>query len=663
METDLNILDSCRFFVTNIRPLRLLQEERGVKGPLWFGQDPESLLHVPANILRLLSAIIFAPIWLTIPHVGRSIEELIKLLVWSIEWANVPDAVLLESPGSLMLKKKEAHTVSNGKYAVRGDKPTFLLKVTFEGKRIKRQQQVTMQDWGTKGGKGGKDTDSESSQSLEAHPNDYTAISYWMGSARVVFDKLERKLDPQPEIDYAGNRDYSLRNRRNIAQALLDQYARARQPVNAGGEDVEYIWLDEFCLSDDNVPMTEEECEAKRRTELGRLSDIFRRAKQVVVFCHVPGCHHTDLNHCPWINRLFTLGEILHARQVLVMNCFETRNPNSKLDSRITNVLSGHDFRTDIQACASRAERWHLYNIMQHATNSGAIPWQSAIHSLLVEAIRRDETDEEDKFRDHNMLGRALNGLLPRKAELSDLKGVNGWEDLAWLLELNQGFYNCTLLAAVCEVAAANVPEYRWWGRPSAPQEGTERLEALVTSIPVKLRLGKRLPPQPALSIIGPQSVPLTHWLQRDSRALYHRPEVKSLKRWTIGIAIILILAGFISFSNLTVSPGLPLIWATLIAFVIIELLVGTIFVQHDVWFVVEDHTVVGRNVFRWLQSQDPSLTDAGELEWGPRQLIPEWGFHRPKQEKNRLPEPVPVTLMDLRTGGVDEGTRNEETK
>ncbi|KAJ3563949.1 hypothetical protein NP233_g8610 [Leucocoprinus birnbaumii] len=333
------------------------------------------------------------------------------------------------------------------------------------------------------------------------------------------------------------------------------------------------------------------------------------------------------------------------------MNCFETRNPDSKLDSRITDVLSGHDFRADIQACASRAERWHLYNIMQHATNSGAIPWQSAIHSLLVEAIRRDETDEEDRFRDHNMLGRALNGLLPRKAELSDLKGVNGWEDLAWLLELNQGFYNCTLLAAVCEVAAANVPEYRWWGRPIAPQEGTERLEALVTSIPVKLRLSRSSPPEPVLSIIGPQSVPLTHSLQRDSRALYHRPEVKSLKRWTIGIAIVLILAGFSSFATRSLSPGLPIIWATLSTFAIIELLVGTIFVKHDAWFVVEDDTAVGRASFRWLQSQDPSLTDTRELEWGPRQLIPEWNFHRSNQEKNRSPEPVPVTLMDLRTG------------
>ena len=99
-------------------------------------------------------------------------------------------------------------------------------------------------------------------------------------------------------------------------------------------------------------------------------------------------------------------------------------------------IFSGSEFRSKMERRSAEAEMWHLYNIMQHSTNSGAVTWQSAIHSLVVEAIRRDEAEG---FHMHNMLGKALNGLLPRKSRLEDLEGKNGWADLAWLLELNQG--------------------------------------------------------------------------------------------------------------------------------------------------------------------------------------------------------------------------------
>ena len=52
----------------------------------------------------------------------------------------------------------------------------------------------------------------------------------------------------------------------------------------------------------------------------------------------------------------------------------------------------------------------------------------------------------------------------------------------AWLLELNQGFYNAASLAAVSSPAEAGVPTHRWMGKPTVPKEGNERLEALVSS-------------------------------------------------------------------------------------------------------------------------------------------------------------------------------------
>lgn len=163
-------------------------------------------------------------------------------------------------------------------------------------------------------------------------------------------------------------------------------------------------------------------------------------------------------------------------------------------------------FRERIQEEAASEKRWHLYSIMQHGSNSGAVSWQAAIHALVVEAMLRDEAGE---FHEHRLLGKALNSLLPRRACLIDLKGSkDGWADLASLLELNQGFFNTTGLAAVCSVAEFEVPSYRWLGKPIAPKEGNERMVPIVTSFPVRI-LQQDENPHPALCFVGPKTIPL----------------------------------------------------------------------------------------------------------------------------------------------------------
>jgi hypothetical protein len=640
------LAESWRILITHVQPRRLFREDDGVRGPLWFGSKPTSSLHIFANFLRLFFALIFNPIYIFIHHISRSFaKDIIKRLLWSIEWAKTPDAVLLESPGSLINEEGIYKAASVGQYAVSGNKPRWLLKVEFQGTEIISWEQVRY-EWEREKGDGLKPKGSPTGSSLrkEIQQAGYTAISYSMSSAEELFRESGRCLEPQPEIPPGGQQRYSIRNRQHISQVLLDEYARARKTLGGKQDGFELIWLDEFCLSDDST-LGEQAIRKQRDNEVGQLADIFRGARRVVVFCHVEDCDHTGI-HCPWTNRLFTLGEILYTPEVLQMTRTREYNDQKRLSSIIT-IIPGSEFRSDMQACAAEAKHWHLYNIMQYATNSGAVPWQSAIHSLVVEAIRRDEADN---FHAHNFLGKALNGLLPRRSQLEDLRGVNGWADLAWLLELNQGYYNAALLAAVCKLADNNVDEYRWWGKPISPREGSERLEALVHAIPVTFRKSPDRPPEPILSIVGPKSVTLTHWLQRDSAGLYHNREMRSLKRWALGIYIVLLIVSFIILA-VSLPVGFALIYIFTFLYVLLELLVGTVFVEKDIWVAIEDHTVIGRDVYRWLRTQDPTFDELA-IEWGARQLIPEWDIPQAvPSPPGAPPRPYALTLIDLRTG------------
>ncbi|KAJ7192281.1 hypothetical protein GGX14DRAFT_325220, partial [Mycena pura] len=248
--------------------------------------------------------------------------------------------------------------------------------------------------------------------------------------------------------------------------------------------------------------------------QLAKMADIFADAKETVIFCHLDNCDHTVFS-CYWGNRLFTLAEVLKAKTVWRLKTWGRGPQRTSKMFRVT----GAAFRQEMQANAARDDRWHLYSIFQQYANSGSVPWQTAIHGLVVEAIRRDE---ESDYPNHEFLGAALNGLLPRRARPVDW-GKNDWRDLAWLLELNQGFYNAAGLAAVCSLPDKDTGS--WLGKPVDPSVGSERLEPVVTAFPVS---AVRDPP---LAIIGGETVAFRKiLLRRDAFGLYTNEEMRPMK-------------------------------------------------------------------------------------------------------------------------------------
>ncbi|THU93633.1 hypothetical protein K435DRAFT_571430, partial [Dendrothele bispora CBS 962.96] len=290
----------------------------------------------------------------------------------------------------------------------------------------------------------------------------------------------------------------------------------------------EFIWLDEFCLSEDCEGVkgnrNPDEEKQERKEELGRLTDIFRGAHTVVVFCQDVDCDHTTFA-CQWGKRLFTLGEILHANEVQRM----TRKIVPGKGQEIASFLyfeSARSFRERMMHHAAQAGKWHLHTLLRQSNNSGSETWQSAIHALMVEAIRRDK---ETGYRDHELLGQGLNGLLPRRAHVRHLKGNDGWVDLSWLLELNQGFYNMATLAAVCSLNDTSKSDNGWLGPPIEPRAGSERLEALVTAFPV-IGTDETGKTTSRLNIVGAETIGLHPSLKRDGKALYRNPALKRKK-------------------------------------------------------------------------------------------------------------------------------------
>ncbi|KIJ36891.1 hypothetical protein M422DRAFT_232236, partial [Sphaerobolus stellatus SS14] len=311
----------------------------------------------------------------------------------------------------------------------------------------------------------------------------------------------------------------SLRDRRKFAKALLTEYGRTRYHSGLGA-GCEYLWIDEFCLSDHALGTTEQKVKPQRSRELGRLADIYRGASRVCVFCHIPNCDHTR-SSCPWGKRLFTLPEIIPAADVLVMMRRKKDSKTGASTGTLFKPMKAGLFREKIQIQAAKDKRWHVYTLMQHANNEAAVSWQNAIHALLVEAMLRNEAEASANLK---AFGKCLNGLLPRRARLEDLKGEDGWEDLSWLLELNQAFFNVTSLAAVSSTAELDVQNHRWLGKPITPKEGHERLESVVTSFPVRVQTEDGMT-ESALYFASPRTIPLHHWMQRDSWALFNRKE------------------------------------------------------------------------------------------------------------------------------------------
>jgi hypothetical protein len=215
-----------------------------------------------------------------------------------------------------------------------------------------------------------------------------------------------------------------------------------------------------------------------------------------------------------------------------------------------------------------------------------------AIHALIVEAIRRDDYG---KYKSHKFLGRALNGLLPRRAQLNDL-GRGGWNDLAWLLELNQGFYNAAGLAALCGIPDES--SVSWLGRPIQPKPGNERLEPLVTALPVS----PPLPPPdrgeaaknansgcPPLMIIGGGMVGIRPELRRDWAGLYTNKEMRPLRILVGAMLGTGLLVAFILLVNALFFAALGLFIAVGCAHMSAEILVGTMFLERKGWIFLLD--------------------------------------------------------------------------
>ncbi|KAK0204519.1 hypothetical protein DFS33DRAFT_1320859, partial [Desarmillaria ectypa] len=553
--------------LSNVRLGRLIVEDPNVKAPCWFSRRSTDFFHVPAQILRILVQVIFAPIYLSTRTFYDRIWNYASAS-WAFELTSTPEAVLTIAPGG-----------GAGAYAPTGSTPRWVLSVRIVDGTITQLRQVA---W-----------------SEEVRNQGYTALSYPMDSAYVLFQEAGLKVEAPP----TEKRQFTLRDRKRIAERLLIEYCSATRDA---GNYTDYIWLDEFCLSDIRQP---ENCPERSR-ELGSLSDIFRNASQVAVFCHEENCDHTSTT-CIWGTRLFTIGEILHASAIIRLTR-QRQQDSSRLLRTHAYRESARAFREQMQTKAAYANRWHLYAIMQHSTNAGSVSWQNAIHALVVEAITRDLAGTG--FEEHKFLGKSLNGLLPRRARLEDLKGEDGWTDLAWLLELNQGFYNAASLAAVCSLG-----EGGWLGPPIRPVAGNERLEPIVHAFPVGMTEGMGI--MTPLCVIGSKTVGLRDSLERDPFGLYNNKDMRGLKWLSLFIFILLWLIG-LARANVHYNFFIAIVWISSSVFVMLEMVVGTIYLQHDGWIFLDD-SLWGYEPQQRLGMQDPKFAEL--IEWGDRQLIPNW--------------------------------------
>ncbi|ESK89137.1 hypothetical protein Moror_5259 [Moniliophthora roreri MCA 2997] len=651
----------------------LIKEEPGVRGCTWFSQYREEPLHRFASIIRLLFHIILAPITAAL-HILPMIAPIVnfatpfnlsniqKKLKTPIPYNPDDEEVDLDLElSSAVLKNPPGGWVQAGQgqkhpdvYETVGFQPRWMLKVTTCGGKHADHSQV---EW-TKELRGGG----------------YIALSYDMEAAFELFKDAGGETQPKPE----GKARWTLGDRRRIAEQFLIEYCSATGHSELNRE--EYIWLDEFCISGDKQEaISDDQLREIRNVELGRLTDIFSGAQTVVVFCHKVGCDHTT-SKCGWGNRLFTLSEILHAEKTQQMTREEVQvGSETKKQCHVSPIESGHSFRRRMMHEAAKVNKWHLHSILRHSTNSGADTWQMAIHALIVEAIRRDQ---ESGFPEHNYIGKALNGLLPRRARLADLKGKDGWADLAWLLELNQGFYNTAALAAICCLPSLSNDQQDaargWLGPPIEPKAGNERLEPLVHAFTtVELEEDRQMV---ALNFMGAQTIGIHPYIQRDSDALFNNNDARMAKIISTsllflgdvsGLVLILInspvLRGIlIRIPVLDIQRPVPvvvgflLIYLVSIIFNLFRLWKSSQYIEHNGWvFLSEGSWGDGhRGDVAWgndprtkLEHLDSTLCD-GLREWGDDQLVPKWDL-----DDSKPPDPTQKLmrgcLVDLRHGVI----------
>lgn len=509
------IYNSLVFVWRNAKPKSLLYEETGVEGCGLFSKvrDPRLTFdwyHFLGKVARLLLAFAFAPFFI-LPY-----ERAWKALkaAWFWERASPYKAVLASAPGGGGMAR----------FNPTGYTPTFLVEVRSRPDGSFSLKQID----------------------YPAPTVPYTAISYsFIGALPLL-----RIPVPSASSNSSASQDrrYTLEERRNVAIEVVKNYILTLHPPTSGSTApswTEYIWIDELCLS--KGPRVDDSRENRdiRNLELGRLADIFSRAANVVVFCNQAECKHISLD-CHWNSRLFTIAEIFGAQNVISM--IRPQSGGFYFDHQ-----TGQQFRRSIQNEAERRnDALHLHAIMKSSPNP--VDRQPMIHSLIVEALRRDDLGN---FDDHNQLGRGLNGLLARRARLEDVPGKDGWADLCWLLELNQGHFNAASLAAVCSLDAGSnrhtqAPlRHPWLGKPVLPKPGTERLEPLVTAIPVVNPLASQ-PVASALNIVGPKIIGVVPFPRRDSCALYTHKELRGL----FLLACIMFLVGYVHSLAAIINQG-----------------------------------------------------------------------------------------------------------
>ncbi|KAK0434357.1 hypothetical protein EV421DRAFT_1992531, partial [Armillaria borealis] len=201
------------------------------------------------------------------------------------------------------------------------------------------------------------------------------------------------------------------------------------------------------------------------------------------------------------------------------------------------------------------------------------------------------------------------------------------------LLELNQGFYNAASLAAVCTLG-----EGGWLGPPIRPVAGNERLEPIVHAFPVGVsNVGIKTP----LCVIGSMTIKLRDSLERDPFGLYNNKDMRGLKLLSMCLLFVVwVIGGSLIRENQWILP-IALIWIGSSLFVILEMAVGTIYLQRDGWIFL-DAIHWGCDPQQQLGKQDPKL--AKLAEWGDRQLVPNW-----RQPDEKEQQPSNGSLVDLK--------------
>ncbi|PVF93330.1 hypothetical protein CPB86DRAFT_801317 [Serendipita vermifera] len=276
---------------------RLIEEDEGVIGHGWFASRREDPHHKLANILRLITILIFSHLYYFYfqSHISVHLDGSFIRWAWAFEKIELSDAILYNAPGvSDQLEERERF--DPGQF-----KPRWLIQITFNKYGRPGEHDVRLVRC------------RDENEAVEGKR--YTALSYAYDDARDLFKEwypnvregdiplrdryyppdrngnphvLElMKKDPimtawnqvssDPKKQETWNKT-ALRQRN--ARAFLDCYIdiRYEQWLKEGGDNnVEYVWLDEFCLYDPEEPSLE-----TRNEELGRMADIFRFAEAVV---------------------------------------------------------------------------------------------------------------------------------------------------------------------------------------------------------------------------------------------------------------------------------------------------------------------------------------------------------------------------------------------